>query len=507
MASFDPINYDPLEPSRTPHPPVRRGFIVTLAILCLATSLVYGVPFILERAGYAWEAGRSRAAAETLAKLEKKGIVNDASALFRMATVKVAPAVVNIHTMNAVKIAGAPGLTSGIGSGVVIDRNRGYIVTNHHVIRDAETIEVRLGHGRSVTAKLVGDDPQTDLAVIQVGGGLPVAAEWGDSDKASVGDWVLAIGSPFTLEQTVTAGIISATGRNNLHINGGASYEDFIQTDAAINPGNSGGPLVDLNGRVIGINTAIFTPPVAQDPNNLNRMIRPETGFNTGIGFAISSNMAKRVVEQLIKTGRVARGYLGVRINELSPAGAEALKIKEGQGAVIMDVEPESPAAKAGLRAGDVVVALDDKPIDGVASLRNHTFSLPAGTQATVAYYRDGKRFSTQVTIAEMPPFVLLGIRLRDLPREIAQQLPGSPDQAVVIEQVVPGSAAAAANLFPGLRILEVNSQPVASRAEAERAAASPAKDRGIALRVQFPNGRTEDLLIGEASSSGRRGR
>ena len=507
MASFDPINYDPLEPPRPAHPPVRRGFIVTLAILCLATCLVYGVPFILERAGYAWEAGRSRAASEMLAKLEKKGIVNDASALFRMATVKVAPAVVNIHTMNAVKNPGGQGLSSGIGSGVVIDKNRGYIVTNHHVIRDADSIEVRLGHGRPMTAKLVGGDPQTDLAVIQVSGGLPVSAEWGDSDKASVGDWVLAIGSPFTLDQTVTAGIVSATGRNNLHINGGASYEDFIQTDAAINPGNSGGPLVDLNGRVIGINTAIFTPPIAQDPNHPNRMIRPETGFNTGIGFAISSNMAKRVVEQLIKTGRVARGYLGVKIDELSPAGADALKVKEGQGAVIVDVEPDSPAALAGLRSGDVVVALDDKTIDGVAALRNQTFSLPAGTRATVKYYRDGKTATAQVTIAEMPALVLMGIRLRDVPRELARKLPGAPDSAVIIEQIGPGSAGASANLFPGLRLLEVASKPISTKLEAERAVASLATEKGISIRVQYPDGREENVLVGApgAHSRGRR--
>ena len=432
-----------------------------------------------------------------LAKLEKKGVVNDASALFRMATVKVAPAVVNIHTTGSVAIpGGGQGLATGIGSGVVVDKNRGYIVTNHHVIRDADTIEVRIGHNRPMGAKLVGGDPQTDLAVIQVGGGLPVAAEWGDSDKASVGDWVLAIGSPFTLDQTVTAGIVSATGRNNLMINGDAGYEDFLQTDASINPGNSGGPLVDLNGRVIGINTAIFTPPIGHDPNNPNKMIRAETGFNTGIGFAISSNMAKRVVEQLIKNGRVVRGYLGVQIQDLVPAGADALKVKEGQGAVIMDVEPDSPAARAGLKSGDVVVGFDDKTIDGAASLRNHTFSLPAGTRATLKFYRDGKATSTQVTIAEMPALVSLGIRLRDVPRELARRLPG----AGLRGRRRTGRAALArrrARLFPGLRVLEVGPKGVSSKLEAERAAAAVVAEKGLHLLVQYPNGQEKEIIVG----------
>ncbi|HWE38137.1 MAG TPA: trypsin-like peptidase domain-containing protein [Isosphaeraceae bacterium] len=505
MPSFEPIDFDPHAPLRPTTPPVRRGFLLTLALLCLAASLVYGIPFILDRAGYAWEAGRSRAAIEALDKLEKAGKINDASVLFRMAATAVSPAVVNIHTETEFR--GPNGqvqaLGIGLGSGVVIDKDKGYIVTNHHVIKDAIKIEVRLGRGQAIPARVVGADPQTDLAVIQVRGGLPVAARWADSDKVAMGDWVLAIGSPFALDQTVTAGIVSATGRNNLRIIGEGGYEDFIQTDAAINPGNSGGPLIDLAGRVVGINTAIYSPPVNGNGNGRGeRRGSPhgEVGFNTGIGFAISSNMARRVVEQLVKEGRVIRGYLGVRIQDfsaLAPAHAEALKVREGQGAVVSDVEPDSPAARSGLKNDDVIVEIGGREVVGAAGLRNIISSLGVGTRVPVRYYRDGKPRRGEVTIGEMPTLVALGLRLRDLPPHLLRRLPDEPGSAVVVEQVAPGSPAEEKGLAPGMRVLGVGDQPVRSKAECEHAVARLIPGKAVPLRVRGADGRDYTIRLG----------
>ena len=266
MASFNPQDFgfdDP--PARPTTPPVRRGFLVVLFILCLAALVVYGVPFVVYRVSYAWEAGRARADSEALAKLDKGEIVSRASLLFRMATNAVSPAVVNVQSYRLRKggagfaglpVAGnrlAPGLEEvELGSGVIIDKNRGYIVTNNHVVREADRITVQLGPRDDVPAQLVGADPKSDLAVLKVKANLPVEAQWGDSEKLEIGEWVLAIGSPFGFDHSVTAGIVSATERNDVRISEYES-ESYIQTDAAINPGNSGGPLINLAGRVVGI--------------------------------------------------------------------------------------------------------------------------------------------------------------------------------------------------------------------------------------------------------------
>ncbi|MEO6812068.1 MAG: trypsin-like peptidase domain-containing protein, partial [Isosphaeraceae bacterium] len=314
--SFD--RFDPEGPPPRPTtPPVRRGFLVLLAALSLAVILVYGVPFIAERTGYAWEAGRSRAATEALKNLDGQGAIDHASSLFRLAVTKVSPAVVNIRTWRApdAKARPKPGVESplgpmlvpfGSGSGVIIDKVKGYIVTNHHVIKDADEVIVRLGRHAEYPAKIVGADPKTDLAVLQIQAPLRVEAHWADSKTTDVGDWVLAIGSPYLLDQTVTAGIVSATRRNNLPSLNQDQYQDFIQTDAAVNPGNSGGPLINLQGEIVGINTAIFAPRAGQE----------EAG-NVGIGLAISATMAKQVTDQLIKHGRVSRGYLGLAFEEV----------------------------------------------------------------------------------------------------------------------------------------------------------------------------------------------
>ena len=359
MASFDPQDFgfeDP--PPRPTTPPVRRGFLVVLFVLSVAALLVYGVPYIADRAGYAWEAGRARAATEALRKLDNEGIVNRASALFRLATVAVSPAVVNVHALRSKRGGeGFPGLPIGgnrlapgfqpaeLGSGVIIDKAKGYIVTNNHVVRDADRIMVRLGPGDDMPARLVGADPKVDLAVLQVKATLKVQANWGDSDKLDIGDWVLAIGSPLGFDHSVTAGIVSATERNvNNRI---SEYESFIQTDAAINPGNSGGPLINLTGQVVGINTAIIT----------------QSGGYEGIGLAIPSSMARRVVESLIKHGKVVRGWLGVRIEPLNTAAARDLNLADNHGALVRYVEPGSPADHCGLKSGDVIVKLADQEV------------------------------------------------------------------------------------------------------------------------------------------------
>jgi serine protease Do len=486
MASFEPQEYGFDEPPPRPTtPPVRRGFLVTLFLLCLAATLVYGIPYMAEQTGYAWEAGRSRAAIEALDKLDKAGVINRTSELFRMATAAVAPAVVRIETakfgaggpLRGLPIGpagrGGPGIEGiGLGSGVIIDKDNGYIVTNNHVIRDADKILVRLSDGEEVEAKLVGKDPKTDLAVLQVGSGVRVAARWGDSEKLEVGDWVLAIGSPYALDRTVTAGIISATERNDLRIN---EYESFIQTDAAINPGNSGGPLIDLSGKVVGINTAIYT---------LNQ-------GNEGIGLAIPSSMARRVVESLIKNRRVVRGYLGVIPQRVQPAQAKALGLPDAKGALIAEVRDDSPAAKAGVQAGDVIVKLNGEDVVDHRSLRNQAAGLAIGSTVPVELYREGKRQTLQVTIAELPVLASFGFRVREVPGA------GDSEGGLVIDQVVANSPAWRAGLRPGMRILGVGPTEVRTKDEYERAIDASDLSRGFLLRVRTPDGQDGTVLIG----------
>jgi serine protease Do len=339
----------------------------------------------------------------------------------------------------------------GQGSGVIVSEN-GYILTNNHVVQDADKITVRLFDNREFRAKIIGTDPKTDIAVIKIeGDDLPVA-KLGDSDDLKVGKIVLAIGHPLRQSHTVTAGIISAVGRSRTGL---AEYEDFIQTDAAINPGNSGGPLINLDGEVIGINTAIFS----------------YTGGYMGIGFSIPINMAKDVMNQLIENGRVVRGWLGVYIQNLTPELTEQFDIDDIEGCLISDVVDDSPAEKAGLEPGDIIVEFNGKNIEGVNELRMQVAGTEPGKKVTIKLIRDGRTISKKVVIAELESdeqeFIqpdeeeetssYIGIQVQEITPRIAQQLGWEKDEGVVITSVAEGSPAYYGGLQRGDIVLEIN--------------------------------------------------
>ena len=342
--------------------------------------------------------------------------------------------------------------TQAAGSGVIVDAQDGYVLTNHHVIENADEIAVVLADGRRFTAKLIGSDPETDIALVKIDATGLTALEIGDSDSLGVGDYVVAIGNPFGLNQTVTSGIVSALGRAGLGIE---NYEYFIQTDAAINPGNSGGALVDLDGALVGIATAIASP----------------SGGNVGIGFAVPSNMAKAVMQQLLEYGEVRRGRLGIMIQELTPALAKALEIGVERGALVTGVEPESAAAHAGVETGDVVIALNGAPIVGSRELRNRIGLTRAGEAVKLGIWRDGRTLDIDVRVtaaeaerpaasAPVPGDKLDGAEFRNLDRSDPRY--GSL-RGVLVAAVRPASAAWRAGLQTGDIIVAVNRRAIAS--------------------------------------------
>lgn len=338
----------------------------------------------------------------------------------------------------------------GSGSGVIVSQD-GYIVTNQHVIEGADEVTVTLANKNELKAEVVGRDPKTDLAVLKVEtqDKLPMAT-FGDSQAIRVGDWVMAIGNPFGLTHTVTTGIVSAKGR----VIGAGPYDDFIQTDAAINPGNSGGPLFDMQGQVIGINTAIN--PAGQ-----------------GIGFAIPAHVAIPLIPQLIAKGEVTRGYLGVSIQAITPDLSQALNLDGTKGALVAEVRPGTAAAEAGVKRGDVIVAYNGKGIDDVHDLPAMVANTPVGDKATVTVWRNGQSQEIELTIGKLPTEVAeagepsqaeqgkWGVRLQDLTPEMTEQHDLDTDKGVVITEVQPNSPAAEAGLREGDVILEVNRQPV----------------------------------------------
>jgi len=350
-----------------------------------------------------------------------------------------------------------------LGSGVIVDSS-GICLTNAHVVERATEIEVVTAEGKKHKAKVVGLDRRTDLAVLRLQGGGPYAsAVLGDSDKIKVGDWVLAIGSPFGLQQTVTAGIISAKGRS---IDPGNPFSDFIQTDAAINPGNSGGPLVNMSGEVIGINSAILS----------------RSGGNVGIGFSIPSNMAKRIYTELAAKGKITRGWLGVSIQPLTPELAKSFGLKEPKGVLVADVVKDSPADKAGLTSGDILTEFDGKKVEAPQDLQKIVAVTTPGKGVPVKVWRDKGEKSLEIKIGETPEETaqatepsgkgksLLGLDARPLTPEIARQLNLRTTEGVVVARVDEDSPAAEAGLQRGDVIREVNRQRVRSMQDFERA-------------------------------------
>jgi serine protease Do len=351
-------------------------------------------------------------------------------------------------------------LQRSLGSGVIVDPS-GIVLTNAHVVERASEIEVVTADGKKHKAKLVGVDRRTDLAVLRLQGGGPYpAATLGDSDKLKVGDWVLAIGSPFGLQQTVTAGIISAKGRSI----GQGPFDDFIQTDAAINPGNSGGPLVNMSGEVVGINSAILS----------------RSGGNVGIGFSIPVNMAKQIYTELAAKGKVTRGWLGVSIQPLTPELSNSFGIKDVKGVLISDVVQESPADKAGITAGDIIIEFDKKKVETPQDLQKIVANTQPGKGVPVKVWRDKAEKTLEIKIGETPEEnvalkstnkgkSLLGLELRALTPEIARQLNLRAQEGVLVFAVEEDSPAAEAGLQRGDVIREVNRQRVRNLQDFER--------------------------------------
>ncbi len=368
----------------------------------------------------------------------------------------------------------------GAGSGVIISPD-GYILTNNHVAGDASEIKVKLAGDREFKAKLIGADPETDLALIKIDAQDLPFAKLGDSSKLEQGEWVIALGSPFGLEQTMTAGIVSATSRD---LRSGP-YDNYIQTDASINPGNSGGPLVNMKGEVVGINTLIFS----------------RTGGNVGVGFAIPSNLANKVYTQLAKSGKVTRGYLGVNLQPLTHALAKVSGTEGVEGAVVGDVvDASSPAAKAGLRSGDVIVEFDGIEVKSPKQLTEIVADTPVGQSVKVKYLRDGKNQTTAIVLGERPGrnreanarpeagnegAAELGITFSTVTSEIAQQLKLKIATGAVIENVQPGSPAAEAGLRRGDVIHRVNRTTVTSADEVINAIRSLKAEKEVVLQIE----------------------
>jgi serine protease Do len=337
----------------------------------------------------------------------------------------------------------------GVGSGFIMSKE-GYILTNNHVVEDADQIKVKLAGGKEFDGKVVGRDPKTDLALVKIAGDSDLQPlKLGNSDDLKVGNWVVAVGSPFGLEQTVTAGIVSAKGR----VIGSGPYDNFIQTDASINPGNSGGPLINLQGEVVGINTAIIAS-------------------GQGIGFAIPINMAKEVAPQLQKKGHVTRGLLGVAIQDVTPELAKSLGLKESKGALVSQVVPGGPADKAGFEQGDVIVNFDAQPVGDSKDLPRIVASTPVGKTVTVKLLRDGKEIEHPVKVGEMdeenaseaaksPIHPSLGITVQNWSPQVARELGLKKSSGVVVTGVEPGSPAAEAMIQVGDVIQSVNRKPV----------------------------------------------
>jgi len=360
----------------------------------------------------------------------------------------------------------------GEGSGVIVDA-KGYILTNYHVVAGAEKMTIHLFDGRELKGTVRGTDSRTDLAVVHVEAtDLPVAT-LGDSDKIQVGEWAIAIGSPFGLEETVTVGVISAKGRSGL---GTGNYEDFIQTDASINPGNSGGPLVNIDGDVIGINAMIIQP-------------------GQGIGFAIPINLAKTIMAELIKTGKVIRPWVGIGLQDITSDLMRSFNLKEKEGALISQVYEGSPAEKVGLKVGDVVIEVDGVKVTNSQDVVREVLKKQVGQKVNFVILREGKRIEISLTTAQMPEKIgergptkpkkeWLGLRVSNVTPDIAKQLGLTKTEGVVIVGVEPNSVAQGAGLKAGDIILEVNRQKISNENDYRSAMEKTKPDQGVLFLI-----------------------
>lgn len=490
--------------------------IPSVLLAGLAAGAWFAGPELVGRVAFAVEEGQSRAARAELPKLAK---YDRLSTLFRAVSKAVRPAVVEIRTKHAMSVRGMPPnideffkkrfgpnfkfhaqpkpngrkkrLYPGLGSGVIVDAKNGYILTNHHVIRRAEEVEVVLADKRKFTPEWVRSDPQTDLAIVKIKPDKLIDAPLGDSEKMEVGDWVLAIGAPEGLRQTVTAGIISAKGRAT----GVRGYENYLQTDAAINKGNSGGPLVNMRGEVIGINTLIVS----------------RTGVNEGLGLSIPSKMARNVMDQLVKSGKVVRGFLGVRIQDLSDNAAKNLGLPDDKGVLVSQVMPDTPAAKAKMRVADVILAIDTQRTESVRELRNIVAAIPPGKTVKLEVFRNRKKRSLPITIGEQPKKIAAGLGPLDRPDPAAKTAEkygfkvatldkalakkygyAKPVDGVAIVSVEPDSDAAAQRLREGMVILKVQGKVVTTAKQFAKAA----KDDKAGIRLLVANPKGQQRLV-----------
>ena len=482
-------------------------FLLGLA-MCGVTALALVInPGMFANLAYAADAGKAFAAKEQLAT------ANDLSLAFQYVADAMKPSVVSVKS--AKKVRTMSGRTdnpfsqlppemrlffgdrwieqfeplerqrreerlvqNGIGTGVVIS-NDGYIVTNNHVIADSDEVTVTLSNDKSYKAEIIGTDKKSDLAVLKIDETSLVPAQLGNSENLRVGEWVLAIGSPFGLTQTVTAGIVSATGRQNVGV---ADYEDFIQTDAAINPGNSGGPLVNLQGEVVGINTAIAS----------------RSGGYMGVGFSIPSHMVEQVAQSIIETGKVERGWLGATIQDVTDDLAASFAYEKSEGVLIGDVMPDSPAEKAGLMGGDIIYRFDGKKMDSASMLRNTVAGTTPETTTSMRVFREGKWLTMDVTIGTLDDSNLsypgatnrglrdLGITVSELNSEIAQRLNiKSESDGLVVTDVVQGSVAARAGFRVGDLIVNANGRKITTVGDLLNRVEEMDSERGLRLLIE----------------------
>lgn len=428
---------------------LQRLSLWVMAACLTVVVAIYGLPVIAHRVTLAVERGRAESADVQLRKL------GETSEAFRLVARRVAPAVVNVSNLGmndrpalrfdrsgSVVLDPQPRLQwQGQGSGFVIDPS-GYVVTNRHVVQGAKMVRVKFSNGTERPARLVGSDEHTDLAVLQVQGEGFVAVDFGESDRIEVGDWVLAVGNPFGLEQSVTAGIISAKGRSGVVEQ--LDVQDFLQTDAAINPGNSGGPLVDLKGQVVGVNSAIWS----------------RSGGYEGVSFAIPSKIAKTVVQQLIATGKVTRGWLGIR------PGPEDPKSGRPNGVVVREVLTDSPAARAGIQAGDVIIAVDGRKVQTFEELRGRIIASAGGAALKIEIVRGGEKKTVTATLTEQPAGLArledeFGISIVDVDAALARRFALPRDKGVLVVRVFPDLAADRAGIRSGEIIVSVNKRDV----------------------------------------------